>query len=200
MDGTSEKIDGDEHSRRQVILEHMADHILRVGLRGATLRQLAAAAGTSNRMLLYYFADKDDLIRATLDHLAQRLLKTLDSSRASAEPAPFHLLLPSLLEAMRSSALKPYMQLWLEIAAIASREEEPYLTTATQICNGFLAWVAACLQVEQETAERASLAALLLGTVDGLSLLNAIGCGSAVEEALNSLSVYPTKEKVAKEQ
>jgi len=39
--------------RRQAALERMADHLLREGMTGASLRPLAAAAGTSDRMLLY---------------------------------------------------------------------------------------------------------------------------------------------------
>ena len=47
--------------RREDAIERMTDHILLKGLAGATLRPLAAAAGTSDRMLLYYFADRDEI-------------------------------------------------------------------------------------------------------------------------------------------
>lgn len=53
-------------TRRQQILERLADHVLAHGMQAASLRPLAAAAGTSDRMLLHYFADKEELITATL--------------------------------------------------------------------------------------------------------------------------------------
>ena len=56
--------------RREAAIERMADHVLAEGLAAATLRPLAAAAGTSDRMLLYYFADKDELLTATLARIS----------------------------------------------------------------------------------------------------------------------------------
>ena len=50
------------NDRREAAIERMADHVLSEGLAAGTLRPLAAAAGTSDRMLLYYFADKDELL------------------------------------------------------------------------------------------------------------------------------------------
>ena len=50
------------NERREAAIERMADYVLSEGLGAATLRPLAAAAGTSDRMLLYYFADKDELL------------------------------------------------------------------------------------------------------------------------------------------
>ena len=41
--------------RRAKIVEKLARHVLRAGLGGTGLRRLAAVAGTSDRMLLYYF-------------------------------------------------------------------------------------------------------------------------------------------------
>lgn len=170
-------------ARRQAVLERMADHILSVGLRGASLRPLAAAAGTTNRMLLYYFADKDELLEATLRQIADRLMRLLDGS--VGEPVPFEVLLPGVWAAVRSPEMKPYTQLWLELAAMSARDEEPFRAIAGQIFDGFLAWAAARLKVEDES-DRPRQAALLLGTVEGLVLLDAVGRGTTAETALTS--------------
>ena len=66
--------------RRDDAVEHMADHLLSEGLSAATLRPLAAAAGTSDRMLLYYFADKEEILSATLRRVAERMLLQLDEA------------------------------------------------------------------------------------------------------------------------
>lgn len=161
----------------------MAGHLLHVGLGGASLRPLAAAAGTSDRMLLYYFTDKDDLLAATLGHIAARLARLLDETVGSPAPRPFPALLAELWAAVRSPGLQPYMRLWIELAARASRDEEPYRAIAGQIADGFLAWAAERLHVERE-ADRAPMAALLLATVDGLALLDAAGRGAMADGAV----------------
>ena len=66
-------------TRRELAIEAMADYLLAHGLEAATLRQLAEAAGTSDRMLLYYFTDRDELLSATLERIAARLAAKLDA-------------------------------------------------------------------------------------------------------------------------
>lgn len=167
--------------RRATALERMADHLLRQGLAGASLRPLAAAAGTSDRMLLYYFHDKDELLAELLAHVAARLARELERA-ADAGPLPFADLLAELWASVRSDALRPYMRLWIELAAAASRGEEPHRAVAGTIADGFLDWVAGRLRVEHE-ADRRATAALLLATVDGLALLDAVGRGALADDA-----------------
>ncbi len=171
-------------SRRLELLDLMADYLLREGLRGASLRPLAAAAGTSSRMLLYYFADKDELIGATLKHMAETLMRLLDDSLVGAERLPFPELLPVIWEATRSPELKPHMTLWLELAALAARGEEPFLGIAGQICDGFMAWAGRRLQVDRPS-DLVPFSALLLVTVDGLGLMEAAGRARTAEAALH---------------
>lgn len=69
-------------TRRQAALERMADHVLAAGLRGASLRPLAQVAGTSDRMLLYYFTNKGELSPRSLQ------ISPAASSRFSIPPGP----------------------------------------------------------------------------------------------------------------
>ncbi len=170
-------------NRREAALERMADHLLLQGLSGASLRPLAAAAGTSDRMLLYYFKDKDELLTATLGRVTARLAGLLDD--AAPGQKPFATLLVELWAAFRSPALQPYMRLWIELAARAARDEMPHRAIAGEIADGFHAWAADRLQVERE-ADRLPLAALLLATVDGLALLDAVGRGGMADSAASA--------------
>ncbi|MCX6598127.1 MAG: TetR family transcriptional regulator [Acidobacteria bacterium] len=171
-------------ARRQALVEQMADHVLSVGLPGASLRPLAAACGTSDRMLLYYFADKNELLSATLGAVAARLTQLLDAALPGV--APYAVLLPRICRLMAAAPMKPYLQLWLELAALASRQQEPYLTIAGQLGDGFLAWTAARLEVSRE-ADRLPTASLLLATVEGTVVLRAIGRETMVAAALGQL-------------
>lgn len=172
--------------RRAAALERMADHLLREGLSGASLRSLAAAAGTSNRMLLYYFRDKDELLGAVLDLLAARLQERLEAATAAAV-RPYGALIAELWAAVRTDALRPYLQLWLELAAAAGRGEEPHRAAAARIADGFLAWVGGRLLADSE-ADRSAQAALLLATLDGLAMLVAAGHAEAADRALQAAS------------
>jgi len=162
----------------------LADHVLAHGLQAASLRALAAAAGTSDRMLLHYFEDKEEMLTATLAEVNQRLLQMLESARGDALPQDA--LLMKLSTMLADEHVKPYLQLWLELAARASRHEEPYLKVSRAIGEGFLAWIAASLKVRRES-EREATAARTLATLEGLVLLDAIGLKDGVASAIGSL-------------
>jgi AcrR family transcriptional regulator len=53
-------------ARRAQLLERAYDHVLVNGLTGLSLRPLAAAIGSSPRVLLFLFGSKDELVRALL--------------------------------------------------------------------------------------------------------------------------------------
>src|ERR1700752_3207405 len=97
--------------RREAAIERMADHLLLEGLGAATLRPLAAAAGTSDRMLLYYFADKDELLSVTLHRLAARMTAQLDEVVPIGPPRSFPALLEEVWAALASRGLKRFMHL-----------------------------------------------------------------------------------------
>jgi len=73
------------------LLTAMAAHVRGTGLAGASLRPLARAAGTSDRMLIYHFGSKGALIGALLDHLSVEMLSAMSAAlpepRAETEAA-----------------------------------------------------------------------------------------------------------------
>jgi AcrR family transcriptional regulator len=173
-------------NRRQVVLEKIADHLLVHGMKGASLRKLAAAVGTSDRMLLHYFADKEELMTGALTLVAGRLVRILESARS--EQIPFQAFLPHLAEMMKEPQVRPYLKLSLELVALAAGEKEPYRTIALKIWNDFFGWIAAALKVEREE-DRLPLAALALATTEGFMLLDALDCGSIITNALEGLKI-----------
>jgi AcrR family transcriptional regulator len=170
-------------SRRVAVLELVADHMLKAGLAGSSLRTLAAACHTSDRMLLYYFADKNDLIVSALQTITLRvggiLLAALPPV-ADGDPEAELALLAAIL---RGPAMRPYMRLWIELASRAAHGEEPYLTVSGQMADGFAAWIASRLSGPDD-ATRHAKAARLLATLDGLVILDAVGRSGLVAQAL----------------
>lgn len=169
--------------RRAALLDALSDHLLAHGLAGSPLRALARAAGTSDRMLLYYFADRDELLGAVLDHIAGRLTTML--AGADPTPRPWTALLRELAAQVRTPLLRPYLRLFLDLAAAAGRGEEPHRTAAGRIGRGFVAFAAA--RLDPAEGDPVARAALLLATLDGLMLLDGAGLETEVAAALDTL-------------
>jgi len=169
--------------RREAAIERMADHVLSEGLGAATLRPLAAAAGTSDRMLLYYFADKDELLTLTLKRIAARMTVQLDHVIPIEPRMPFSELLEQVWKALASKSLQPFMPLWLDLASGAARGLQPHRDVAGEIADGFLDWVAMRLQAESDR-KRSSSARLFLAAIEGMYLLKAIGRGAIADSAM----------------
>lgn len=71
---------------RAIILEGALEVFSANGFRGATIDQIAAAAGLSKPNVLYYFASKDDIHRNLLTALLDRWLAPLSALDPDAEP------------------------------------------------------------------------------------------------------------------
>ncbi len=151
------------------------------GLAASSLRPLAAAAGTSDRMLLYYFDDKSSLIAAILQHVAERLSYQLDIA-ASAGRRPRGALVAELFALMTSPAFWPSICVWLETAALAARGDPVCAAVGDAIGRGFLVWGRERLECPE--AERDAEAARLLVTVEGMVLLHALGLGDVSRAAI----------------
>lgn len=153
----------------------MADFVLAEGLGAASLRPLARAAGVSDRMLLYYFADKADAVTATLQLIAERM-QAMMAAGAPAERLPAPVLKAALLEQLFAPAFWPYMAIWLEIAALSARGDPLFRQVGEAIGRGFLAWGEAHLAGDDPAAD----AAALLVDLEGRVLLTSLGLGDVV--------------------
>ncbi len=171
-------------TRRAAVLDRIADHMLAHGLAPSSLRALAKAAGTSDRMLLYYFADKDELIVAALQTIVARFAAALDAVSGGGGRLPPSVLLAEVAAIVRGPAVQPYMRLALELAARAAHGEEPFRSVSGRIADGFAAMIAARLEVTEE-ADRQPTAARLLALLDGAIMLDALGRPALADAALS---------------
>ena len=92
---------------KQALLNALAAHVLENGLNTASLRPMAAAADTSDRMLIYHFGSKDQLIGALLEHLAARMAEGLDAALPPKPLASEAALVAQVVALMRSPAFAP---------------------------------------------------------------------------------------------
>eukprot|EP00435_Cladocopium_sp_Y103_P077319 s1_g1058.t1 len=160
-----------KQEQREKITADLAEYVLREGLAETSTRQLAAAAGVSNRMLLYYFEDKSEVMQLTLmafaANLGALLGKTLKED-AQLSPGDMFAETSKLLQGKR---LQPYMALWMEVMARAGRGQAPYYQIAGDIAAHFLAWIEQRLSTE-DPKERKAQAAMIFAMVDGSYLLS----------------------------
>jgi AcrR family transcriptional regulator len=144
-------------------------------LGSASLRQLAAAIGTSDRMLLYYFPDKASLVTSILERVGKRLAGLLEDEVSADRALPPEEMLRVLWITLRKPTFRPYMRLWLELAGYAARDEEPHRAIGAAIAHGFLDWIAARLAVAAR--DSAATASSVLVQIEGMLLLDAFGVG-----------------------
>lgn len=158
---------------RESLLPLLAGHVLAHGLGQASLRPLARAAGTSDRMLLYHFGTKEALIAELLAYLARSYAGALDAALAGERALTRGQALARILKHARSEPMRPFMQLWWEIVAGAARGAEGYLPAAQAMMGELLGWLEG--QMPAGDPDPAGGARYLLTLIEGTLMLDAIG-------------------------
>mgnify|MGYP001306067973 CR=1 FL=1 len=132
-----------EKGRRQRAhaLEQVIAYLLSEGLAETGLRRLAQAAGTSDRMLIYYFGSKEALLREAFSELSDALLAQLDAQFPKAKYSPKKLKKISLALAEDPAALGT-LKLWFEILGRALRPEASLKVQAQQLALRWERWLA----------------------------------------------------------
>jgi len=174
--------------QRERVITALVAHLLANGLSQTSVRPMAAAAGISDRMLLYYFRDKADVLRCVIGRIADGFAEGLDAA-LPATPMPPEALLAAASRLVRSPAMQPSMRLWLDIAAAAARQQPPFPDIAQRILDQFMTWLEARIDCPPGP-QRRQQAALLLAVIDGLALFDMAGGSeqaAAAEQAVNAL-------------
>ena len=127
-------------TKREIIVKHLADAFLHNGLGHTGLRGLGALAGTSDRMLIYYFGNKEALIKEVLEFISEQIAARLDQHIGDF-PLDDSTLLDRMVAFGTSKGFKPYIQLWLEIVALAIRGEEPFTGVTRHLNHIWLRWI-----------------------------------------------------------
>lgn len=171
--------------QRSKVVAALSQHLLTTGLSQVSLRQLAAAAGVSDRMLLYYFPDKTAVLAAALGTVAEGLAEGL----AQAIPADKALrpgdLIVQVARMTTDTGMRPMMRLWVQVVAAAAKGEAPYVEISARIVAGFQQWIESRLDVPQ--AQRKDLALAILALVDGLALVEICSGDEAATGAAGAL-------------
>ena len=175
----------DSNAKIEMMLERMAAHVLQHGLARASLRPLAKAAGTSDRMLIYHFGSKDGLIAAILTALADRLTTSLDTALPPGRTAGRAESLRLVMSFLRRPEASAFSHIWFDILAESKRGNPVYQDTGAKILDGFTEWIAA--RLPEDDPDPMLAASQLLCLIEGAVVLDAAGRADAVEGALASI-------------
>ncbi|MFL0356190.1 TetR/AcrR family transcriptional regulator [Erythrobacter sp. GH1-10] len=167
---------------RETLLPKLAAHVLEHGLGGASLRPLAKAAGTSDRMLIYHFGNKETLVAELLEYIAGVYSAALDMAMGKDRPATRQECLTRLLEEGRQPGMQPFMVLWWEIVAGAARGVPGYREAADKMMARQLAWLEG--QMPDDDPDPEGGARYLMTLIEGSLMLGVVGHEETAREGL----------------
>jgi AcrR family transcriptional regulator len=167
---------------REAMLQAMVAHVLQHGVADASLRPLARAAGTSDRMLIYHFGSKQALIGEILIALATLFGQVLDTQFAAKRAASRADCLATVAAITRSPDLRPMMRIWMQVLAASAAGETAYLATGNAIIERLIGWVAAHLPLDEPDPVQTAQTMLVL--VEGSVVLDLAGRSDVADAVL----------------
>lgn len=167
---------------RAGLIAALADHVIAQGLGQTSLRRMARAVGTSDRMLLYYFSDKEALLTAVLTEVANRLAAALDRAIPALPTRSPADLMQAMATISGQGVLAPYLKIWTEMMVAAAADQAPFAALVEAIGAQFLSWIR--LRLDPAWHDQPGLAALLMAVLDGATLLRPLNGGTHAQAAL----------------
>ncbi len=115
--------------RREEWTAAATDYVLKHGLIGLSLRPLAAELGTSDRMLLYHFTAKENLVAAVLRTATDRATACINALPPSTD---LRRAVHDLWAVTQTTTVDECTRLYVEAAALGLFGSEPYATVVRE--------------------------------------------------------------------
>ncbi|WP_433444261.1 TetR/AcrR family transcriptional regulator [Nonomuraea sp. CA-141351] len=166
-------------AREQELLERAYRYALDQGLSGLSLRPLAAAIGSSPRVLLFLFGSKDGLIKALLARARDDELDFLARTRANDQGAGSDLATAVRLtwQWLSGEPTRPLLKLWVEAYARSLIEPDgPWAHFARQTVEDWLALLTEVQPQDPNAATAMAERTLALAVLRG-ALLDLLATG-----------------------
>jgi AcrR family transcriptional regulator len=152
--------------RRARTLAKAADYVLAHGLEGLSLRPLAAAMGTSTRMLLYDFGSKEKLLDEVLTEIRGRLAELLAGLQAGPGTGSAETL-AAVWEWVSAKERAPFMRVFFQTYVDAMAHPESYARGGRPMVGDWLDFLGARWRPE---ALDPATATLFVAVIRGLLL------------------------------
>ncbi|MDH4170731.1 MAG: TetR/AcrR family transcriptional regulator [Acidimicrobiia bacterium] len=176
---------GHKHTKAE-ILEGAVAAAFEDGPSQLTFGGLAKRLGISDRVVVYYFPTKDELISEVVLAMGVELQQTL--AQAFVDPAADHLeLIKAAWPVVASPDADPVFALFFEANGLAASGRDPYCTLVPTLVELWIAWLAEFIdgspqeqRIEAETA---------IALIDGLLLLRQLAGAEPADRAAQRLGI-----------
>lgn len=172
---------GYKYSRDDMVAA-VANLTMRDGVSKLTFRNVAEELGTSDRMVVYYFPAKEDLVLAAVASLSSRMQSLLEEAFGNDRRSPDELIERAWPILKKKSADRIF-QVFLELVGLSVSGIDPYDRITRNILNEWADWLGERVDAPSRP-ERRLLALGVIARVDGLLLLrHGLGAAAADEAA-----------------
>ncbi|MEU2422433.1 TetR/AcrR family transcriptional regulator [Streptomyces sp. NPDC007851] len=160
-------------AKRRDLLEQVRGYVLRNGLADLSLRPLARALGTSDRMLLYYFGTKERMVAEALGVYERRpFLRTrelLETMGPPTDPAGLRRFMEEVWRQFGDPEVRTALPLQLEIMSASVLHPDRYGPVMHSVVSEWTALLTSVFRDLGMTQDRArAQATLLTGATLGL--------------------------------
>lgn len=165
-------------ARQTELLEAAYQYILRHGLADLSLRPLAEAIGSSTRVLMFLFGNKDGLVRALLERARAEELALTAGLRRAEGPVGLDTAAQEVWAWLAAGEHRPLLRLWAEAYARSLVDPAgPWAGFARSTVEDWLTVLAGCQpQAERETEEGVVRRTMTLAVLRG-ALLDLLATG-----------------------
>jgi AcrR family transcriptional regulator len=159
-------------ARREELLGAVVATCASDGLGHRSLRDIAAAAGTSHRMLLHHFGSREGLMVAVVEEVEAR-----QTALAASLDGPAGPLLAAMWAHLSDPDLRPFERLFFESYARGASGEAPFDRLVPGAVDG---WLRSAADIGDEPDPDPAFTRLALAVVRGL-LLDLVATGATAE-------------------
>jgi len=158
--------------RRAELLDGATAWAAENGIATLSLRPLAAALGTSDRMLVYYFGSRDRLVEAIAAHAAEAIAATMAAIGPAGTSRSARTWLDRCWDLFGDPAARPALAVLFELDALGLRQPGPPRAAARNVATRWSAVVDDALAALGVPTRRRSggLTAVVAGAIVGIAL------------------------------
>lgn len=150
------------------------------GISQLTYGRVARHLGVSDRIVVYYFPSKDDLVGEVLVAIGLQLQETLAPMFRTAVTDHVDLIRTAWPVLARDDA-DPIFSLFFEAAGLAAAGREPYRSLVPSLVTAWVDWAAGF--IEGTPARRRNEAEAAIATIDGLLMYRQLAGATAADRA-----------------